>query len=216
MSTDDKVAVYDAIRGAILRGDFVPRERLVEADLCERFGVARFGVRTALRQLASEGLVEFQPNRGARVRDISFDEAIEITEVRKLLEGFVASRAAERITKSEVTGLREIITQMGKAVEDGELLAYSKLNVQLHESIRQIAKQETTARLLRQLRDQLARHEFTLSLVPGRASVSLPQHEKLVAAITARRPVEAQAAMHEHLDSVIDALRALPVQFGSP
>ncbi len=53
------------------------------------------------------------------------------------------------------------------------------------------------------------RHQFSLSLVPGRPSVSLPQHEAIVAAITARDPEQAEQAMHAHLQSVIDAFRAL-------
>ena len=60
-----------------------------------------------------------------------------------------------------------------------------------------------------QLRDQTVRHQFSLSLVPGRPAVSLPQHEAIVAAITARKPDEAQQAMHEHLQSVIQAFQAL-------
>jgi DNA-binding FadR family transcriptional regulator len=61
------------------------------------------------------------------------------------------------------------------------------------------------------LRDQTVRHQFTLSLVPGRSAVSLPQHEAIVAAVTARDPAAAERAMHEHLQSVIEALQALPL-----
>jgi DNA-binding FadR family transcriptional regulator len=79
----------------------------------------------------------------------------------------------------------------------------------LHAAVRDIAGHQTASRLLRQLRDQTIRHQFSLSVVPGRATVSLPQHEAIVAAITARRPDEAQRAMHEHLQSVIQAFQAL-------
>src|SRR5438034_10507154 len=78
---DARRTVAEALRAAILRGEFVPRQRLVEADLCERFGASRFIVRAVLQDLAAQGLVEFQRNRGARVREISLAEAIEITEV---------------------------------------------------------------------------------------------------------------------------------------
>lgn len=209
MPVDPRSTVTEAIRAAILAGEYAPRQRLVEVDLCERFGTSRFILRSALQELSAQGLVEFQRNRGARVREISFAEAIEITEVRILLEGLLAARAAERITKPEAALLSGIIQDMRSAVTQSELLRYSDLNARLHAAIRDIAAHETAARLLRQLRDQTVRHQFSLSLVPGRPSVSLPQHEAIVAAVTAHDPLRAQRAMHEHLQDVIQALRAL-------
>jgi DNA-binding GntR family transcriptional regulator len=215
-SGDDRAAVQEAIRGAILRGDYAPRQRLIEAELCERFGSSRFEIRNALQDLASHGLVEFQPNRGARVREITFAEVIEITEVRRMLEGFEAARAAERVTKAEAAALKQITRDMRAAVSRSELLRYSDLNKQLHGAIRDIAAHETSARLLRQLRDQTVRHQFSLSLVPGRPSVSLPQHEAIVEAVIAKDPSAAEAAMHAHLQSVIEAFRALSAAVAQP
>jgi DNA-binding GntR family transcriptional regulator len=209
MPEDARPGVTEALRAAILRGEYAPRQRLVEIDLCERFATSRFILRSALQELSAQGLVEFQRNRGARVRDISLDEAIEITEVRILLEGLLAARAAERVTRADAVTLRKIIRDMRAAVQKSELLSYSDLNARLHETIREIAAHETTARLLRQLRDQTVRHRFSLSLVPGRPTVSLPQHEAIVAAITARDPDAARRAMHEHLQSVVQAFQAL-------
>jgi DNA-binding GntR family transcriptional regulator len=206
---DTKLAVAEAIRTAIVRGEYAPRQRLIETDLCEHFGTSRFIVRAALQELSAQGLVEFQRNRGARVREISLHEAIEITEVRKLLEGLDAARAAQRVTQAEAAMLRGIAKQMRAAVERSELLHYSELNARLHAAIRDISAHETSARLLRQLRDQTVRHQFSLSLVPGRTAVSLPQHEAIVAAVTARDPAAAELAMHGHLQSVIEAFQAL-------
>ena len=209
MPEDSKPAVTEALRAAILNGEYAPKQRLVEIDLCERFSTSRFILRAALQELSAQGLVEFQRNRGARVRDVSLQEAIEITEVRILLEGHLAARAAERASRTDVAMLRGLVKDMRTAVGKSELLAYSDLNARLHAAIRDIAAHETAARLLRQLRDQTVRHQFSLSLVPGRPKVSLPQHEAIVAAITARKPEEAQQAMHEHLQSVIQAFQAL-------
>jgi DNA-binding GntR family transcriptional regulator len=209
MPEDSKPAVTEALRAAILNGEYAPKQRLVEIDLCERFSTSRFILRAALQELSAQGLVEFQRNRGARVRDVSLEEAIEITEVRILLEGHLAARAAERASRTDVAMLRGLVKDMRTAVGKSELLAYSDLNARLHAAIRDIAAHETAARLLRQLRDQTVRHQFSLSLVPGRPKVSLPQHEAIVAAIIAHKPQEAQQAMHEHLQSVIQAFQAL-------
>ena len=209
MPEDSKPAVTEALRAAIIAGEYAPKQRLVEIDLCERFGTSRFILRSALQELAAQGLVEFQRNRGARVREISLTEAIEITEVRILLEGLLAARAAERVTRSDIVMLRKLTKDMRVAVEKSELLTYSELNARLHGAIRDIGAHETASRLLRQLRDQTVRHQFSLSLVPGRPTVSLPQHEAIVAAIVAREPSAAEQAMRAHLRSVIEAFRVL-------
>jgi DNA-binding GntR family transcriptional regulator len=198
----------DRIRSAILEGGFAPRQRLIEADLCEQFDASRFQIRTALQDLASQGLVEFQHNRGARVRDVSLREAIEITEVRMLLEGHEAARAAQRVTPAQAAELRQLAMDMRGAVENGELVRYSELNATLHATLREISGHTIAAQLLEQLRGLTVRHQFTLSLVPGRSAVSLPQHEAIVAAVVNHDAVAAERAMHDHLRSVIEAFTA--------
>ena len=90
------LAVAERLREDIRAGLFHPRERLVEADLADSYGVKRSAVRAALMELAAEGVVERTPNRGARVRSISIDEAIEITETRLSLQAMCAGKAALR------------------------------------------------------------------------------------------------------------------------
>lgn len=206
---DPKLPVVAEMRAAILAGDLAPNQRLVETDLCERFGTSRFVARSALQELVSMGLVEFQRNRGARVRDVSLDEAIEITEVRKLLEGLAARRAADRVTAPEADELRATLAGMRAALASGNVGHYRELNARLHTMISDIAGHGTCARLLRQLSDQTARHRFSLSLIPGRGAVSLPQHEAILAAITAHDSRSAERAMHAHLQTLIDDFRAL-------
>jgi DNA-binding GntR family transcriptional regulator len=205
----DEGAVLDALRDAILAGEFAAGQRLVEVDLCERFGCSRFAVRAAVPVLASEGLVDVQRHRGARVRVIPLSEAIEITEVRRLLEGLTAARAAERVTPAQTAELENIVADMRVAVEAAELLRYSEANARLHARIRAIAAHDTATSMIERLRAQLVRHQFTLSLIPGRPAVSLAQHERIVAAIVARDPDAAEAAMRDHITSVIDSLASL-------
>jgi DNA-binding GntR family transcriptional regulator len=203
------VPIRDAVRQAILDGDYLPGERLVEASLCERFGSSRFVIRAALTDLAAEGLVEMRRNKGAHVRKISFDEAIEITEVRMVLEGLVAARAAALVTDEQASELDEITLLMRRAVADGEFHRYSDLNQRLHRLIRTIAGHHTADSLIETMRAQLVRHQYTLSLLPGRPETSLPQHERIVQAIRSRSPQAAEAAMRSHIVSVIEALRRL-------
>jgi DNA-binding GntR family transcriptional regulator len=205
----------DALRAAILRGEYLPGERLVEAKLSERFQVSRFNVRVALQDLSGEGLIQIERNRGAQVRKVSFEEAIEITEVRMVLEGLVAARAAERVTEEQASELDEIGLLMRRAVETAEFRRYSDLNQRLHALLRRIAGHATADAMIETLRGQLVRHQFMLSLQPGRPQVSLPQHERVIAAIRSRDPKAAESAMREHIGSVIEALRSIE-DLGSP
>jgi DNA-binding GntR family transcriptional regulator len=200
------VPVVDAIRAAIADGEFVPNQRLIEADLSERFGASRASVRTALVELTSEGLVERVQNRGARVRAVSLTEAIEITEVRMVLEGLCAAKAAERLTEHDRDQLRAIGSAMQAAVAAGNLLDYSGLNKQLHALVRTLAGQTTARSVLERLRGQNVRHQFQLAMHPGRPSVSLPQHLEIIEALCAGDPEAAEDAMRRHLRSVIDTL----------
>jgi DNA-binding GntR family transcriptional regulator len=198
--------VVDAIRAAIADGEFVPNQRLVEADLSERFRASRATVRTALVQLASEGLVERVQNRGARVRAVSLAEAVEITEVRMALEGLCAAKAAERLTDADGDRLREIGDAMRAAVASGDLLGYSELNRRLHNLVLELAGQSTARAILERLRGQSVRHQFQLAMHPGRPAISLPQHLEIIEALCARDAGAAEVAMRRHIRSVIDTL----------
>jgi DNA-binding GntR family transcriptional regulator len=198
--------IADALRDAIVDGEFAPNQRLVEADLSERFGASRGSIRTALLELGAEGLVERVQNRGARVRAISLAEAIEITEVRMVLEGLCAAKAATRLTEDDRDRLRGIGTAMQEAVRSGDLLGYSELNRQLHALIRTLGGQSTAQTILERLRGQNVRHQFRLALHPGRAAVSLPQHLEIIEAMCAGEAEAAEAAVRRHLHSVIETL----------
>ncbi|MGW3962643.1 GntR family transcriptional regulator [Amycolatopsis sp. NPDC005003] len=196
-----------AIRDAIVRGEFVPNQRLVEADLSAQFGASRATVRAALIELTNEGLVERVQNRGARVRAVSLEEAVEISEVRMMLEALCAAKAAERISAAEIGELRELGERMRAAVAGGDVVGYSGLNQRLHRRIREIGGQRTAAQVLERLRGQSVRHQFRLAMRPGRPQVSLPEHLAIIDAICAHRPEEAAEAARVHLSSVIEALK---------
>src|SRR5262245_35684161 len=172
----------DMLRAAILDGEYSPGERLVEAALCQRLGASRFIVRAALQELVAEGLVEIRRNKGAHVRKISLEEAIEITEVRMVVEGLVAAKAALRVSDEQASELDEIGLLMRRAVSAEEFRRYSDLNQRLHALIRDIAAHRTADTIIQTMRGQLVRRQFALSLLPGRPAVSLPQHERIIEA----------------------------------
>ncbi|MFG6403019.1 GntR family transcriptional regulator [Microbacterium sp. P04] len=209
LAAPGRPAVDQQIREAILGGEFAPHQRLIEADLSARFDATRAAVRAALLTLASEGLVERLPNRGARVRSISVDEAVEIVEVRMGLESLCARKAAENADEDDMVWLGELRTQIAQAVASGNLVEYSRLNQDMDRRLRELSGHATATQLLERLRAQSARHQFRLAFAPGRAAQSAPEHIAIIDAVMARDPDAAEAATRTHLAGIVDVLRTL-------
>ncbi|MAT04235.1 MAG: GntR family transcriptional regulator [Acidimicrobiaceae bacterium] len=198
--------VSDQLRNDILSGDFPPGERLIELQLTERYGVGRAAIRAAIVELSAEGLVVHETNRGAAVRRVPIEEAIEIAEAREVLEGLLARRAAERAGDDERAELSQIVAEMRAAVSDNRQADYSELNRLLHRRIREISGHQTASQLVANLRNRGAHHQFRLATMPGRSSDSLVQHAAIVEAIVDGDGERAAEAMRLHLLSVRDVL----------
>jgi DNA-binding GntR family transcriptional regulator len=199
---------FASLRQAILSGDFAPGQRLVEEDLAGTLGVTRQSLRAALLDLTTDGLVERIPNRGARVRVVSTEEAVAITECRMALEALCAAKAAERVTDDEVVQLHELGENLKRSVADKNPLKYSELNRELHRRVGVISGQFVAVDLLERLHGQLVRHQFQLALRTGRPEVSLGEHLAILYAVAGRQPADAERAVRAHLASVIQALQA--------
>ena len=106
------VGIVERLRALILTGEYGPNERLIEEQLAERLGVSRTPVRQALTMLEAEGLVEIAPNRGATVCSFSIEDVWEIYDLRAVLEGHAARRAAGRIVRRDLQRLRELAVGM--------------------------------------------------------------------------------------------------------
>jgi DNA-binding GntR family transcriptional regulator len=206
---------YQTLRDAIVAGDLLPSERLVEEDLARRLGVGRGAVRMALVRLEHDGLVERERNRGARVRRVTETEAVEILEVRAALESLAARKAARRATAKDVRELRAILREMGTKRERGDLIAVSDANARLHRRIVEISGHDTVRRLSGLLISQIVRFQYRTVLLPGRPERSHREHTAIVDAIAAGDGEAAERAMRRHLSHVAEALRARAGSSGS-
>jgi DNA-binding GntR family transcriptional regulator len=200
----------DDLREAIVSGRLQPNQRLVESELTRELGVGRSGVRTALVRLEQEGLVEHQPNRGARVRFVGEREAVEILETRAVLEGLSARFAAKRADAAAVGELRGVLLQMRELLDRGDLVGASDHNAVLHLRLLEIGGHATAARLISTLKSQLVRFQYRTILLPGRSERSFAEHSAIVEAVARRDPRAAEAAMRSHLSRVAEALRRAP------
>jgi DNA-binding GntR family transcriptional regulator len=204
---DNLVRPEDELRDAIVSGRLQPNERLIETELARTLGVGRSAVRTALARLEQEGLVEHERNRGAKVRLIGKEEAVEIIEARAVLEGLAARRAADNASPDDVEDLRAILAKMRSLLDRGDLLGASDQNAVLHGRLLEIAGHGTAARLISALKSQLVRFQYRTILLPGRSDRSFAEHRAVVEAVAAGDGDSAEEAMRIHLSHVADALR---------
>lgn len=200
-------AVAEAVQVGILDGELAPGQRLVEADLMEQYGCSRGVVRAALVDLEHRGFVVRTANQGARVRKVTVEEALANLEVRMVIEGLCAAKAAERITDDEITELQDIADRMRQAAAAGDPVGLSALNHRLHDRIIEISAQPIARESLTRLKAHSIRHQFRLALRPGRPSHSVPEHTAVIDAICARDAEAAERVMRAHLLNVIEALR---------
>jgi len=125
---------FDEIRNAIIAGEFRPGERLIEAELADRFNASRTPVREALQRLNAAGLV-LSHRRGWVVHAFSPTEIQQVYEVRMAVEGYACRLAALRATPADIERLRAVVVAYGNAVAASDLVTCKTTNDQLHELI---------------------------------------------------------------------------------
>lgn len=201
--------VVDEVRQRIIRGELVPGQRLVEAELCELLNASRGTVRTALMDLEHEGLVERIANRGARVRVVPLEEALHIVEVRLAVETLCVARAAERISEEGIVHLRNLAVELKERAEQGDVEGYAEMTRTLFETYVAIADQPVASEMLMRLRARNTRHRYRLTFRKDRAKVSLPYWLALIDAICARDPEGAKEALRIQSENITSSMKAL-------
>ncbi|MCR4716125.1 MAG: GntR family transcriptional regulator [Lachnospiraceae bacterium] len=152
--------VFNTLRQAILTGEFLPGERLMEVSLADRLGVSRTPVREAIRKLELEGLVVMIPRRGAQVASITVTDLKDVLEVRCELEEFAAKLACERITELEKETLKEAEAKFEQAIEKKDLKLIAERDVDFHDVIFNATKNKRLLQMVNNLREQMYRYRI--------------------------------------------------------
>jgi len=203
--------VVSGIRDLIVEGDLPAGGRISERALCDRFGVSRTPLREALKVLASEGLVELTPNRGARVIRLTEQDAAEMFEVMGTLEGLAGELAATRITDEELAELKALHYQMALHQARRELMPYFRLNQEIHRKIFEISRNRTLINIYRSLAGRIRRPRYLANISAPRWAEALTEHEAILAALEARDGASLGQILKDHLrktcETVKEALR---------
>jgi DNA-binding GntR family transcriptional regulator len=195
----------EEISNAILAGEFAPGARLDEQQLAQRFGVSRTPVREALRQLATSGLIDLRPRRGALVADLSPQDVETMFVAMAEMEASCARLSALRMTSLERRRLEALHEQMGVLVGLGDPQTYADANQTFHLTIYAGAHNSVIADFTAGLRRRVAPFRRAQFRTSGRLPLSFAEHGVVVTAILAGDAAGAHAAMLRHVSLVEDA-----------
>lgn len=195
--------VFQTIREDILSGKYKKEEELKEKTIGEELGVSRTPVREALRQLELEGLVTIIPNKGAYVVGFSLQDIQDIYEIRSVLEGLCARRAAVRATSEQIEELEEILYLTEFHVRKGHMEQMVELDSKFHEILYEAGNSKILEHALRDYHHYLERVRKVSLASPKRAAQSNEEHRKILEAVKARDEKKAEEAANMHIVNTV-------------
>jgi DNA-binding GntR family transcriptional regulator len=200
--------VTDAVRELIVSGELPPGRKVQEHALCIRFGVSRTPLREALKVLASEGLVQLMPRRGAFVAEITQTEIDELFPIMAALEALAAEAACSRITDHNIEKLRNLHRQMYAFHAAGAERDYLRLNREIHLSLFEIAGNASLKAIYEQLLVRIHSVRFVARKTPEQWQRAVDEHVAIMAAIEQRDGPHLAALLKSHLlDTAIPIAR---------
>lgn len=196
----------DALREKILSGELPEEAPLRQDKLAERLNGSRIPVREALRQLEVEGLVDFNPHRGAVVSSLSVDEIREIFELRTLLERDLMERAVGHMTADAMERAREVLDAYDEAFERRDIAEWGALNWAFHSTLYAPAGRPLTMEVVRRLHSQSDRYvriQIKLTEWETRAN---QEHRAILEAAEAGEAERASELLEGHVRSAGESL----------
>jgi len=189
----------DAIRERILRGHYPEGEPLRQDAIGAELGVSRIPVREALRQLEAEGLVIFNPHRGAVVSVLSLKQIGELFELRAEIEGDLIRRAVPLMKSDDHDKADEILDAYDDALREGEVALWGALNWRFHSTLYAPAERELTMSVVSKLHRQSDRYlRMQLALTHGETRAR-HEHRAIAAAARKRDAAKASRLMRDHI-----------------
>lgn len=203
--------VHVALRNAIVQLDLKPGEFLDKQAIAARMGVSRFPVGEAMNRLAAEGLVDIVPQSASRVALVKLSDARESMFLRRALEVETVRSIAGTASPALIEALRSNLRYQKAAIDAQDLKGFHGFDLAYHAALQdqlgfeRVRNATETARLgldrVRRLLNTRRRLELTLG-----------EHQSIVDALARRDAQAAAAAMHSHLDAVLDELESFAAE----
>ena len=196
----------DALRERILRGDYPEGEPLRQDAIATDLGVSRIPVREALRQLEAEGLVTFNPHKGAVVSTLSVDEITELFELRAEIESDLLRRSIPHMTPAIHAQVNRILEEYEHALSHGDVAVWGQLNWEFHRTLYEPSGREFTLGMIAKLHQHSDRY-LRMQLVLTHAETRARDEHRAIA--DAARKGDAKVGVKLMRDHILGAGRAL-------
>jgi DNA-binding GntR family transcriptional regulator len=202
-------AVVEHLQKLIIEGVLAPGIKLNEREVCERLGISRTPLREAMKVLASEGLIEIVPNRGAFVSKMNDTEIWEAFEVMSGLEALSGELAAERISPAEIADIQQLHDEMLVCRKKNDLPGYYSRNQTIHNKINEAARNSVLRQIYQSINRRLLALRFKSNFKEAKWDRAIQDHEEMIAALEARDGKRLATILRQHLLEKRDAVMAV-------
>jgi DNA-binding GntR family transcriptional regulator len=192
--------IYSQLKRDIASGRIGPGEKLIEANLGERYNCSRTPVRETLLQLQSEHYVTYVPNKGATVAKLSIDKIDEIFSVRAVLESHAVLAAANNFVASDLRKIVQFHEAMEKNAAEDNYEAYAENNTRFHLYCAQVTGNETLYEIIKDLLNRLNPYEYFIAALPGYLGYWLKGHNRVIEGLKAGDFQKAAAGLQDHIE----------------
>lgn len=199
--------VFNTLREAILRGDLVPGERLMELQLASKLGVSRTPIREAIRMLEQEGLAITIPRKGAIVAGMTEKDMQDVLEIREALEELSVQVACDKITEAGITQLRQNMRSFEESLESGDLKRMAEADVEFHDVIYRATENPKLISMLNNLREQMYRYRVEYLKNPHNHKQLLEEHEAIYRGIVEKDKDAVTAMIRRHISNQVDVVK---------
>lgn len=199
--------VVSRVRDMIIEGHLAAGSRIHEGQLGEQLGVSRTPLREALKVLASEGLVELVPSRGALVRQLTAKDVRNMLAVQAVLEEMAGKLACENASDEQIRAVRALHDEMTALYRAHDRLSYFKKNQGIHEMLVALSGNDALCQVHDQLQKQMRRIRFLGHRDDANWAAAVADHEEMIAALEARDGGRLAKALTDHLARTWDRVR---------
>lgn len=204
--------IYEGLRSTIVSGLIPPGERLNEKRLSAELKISRTPLRDAIHRLQYEGLLDYVPKVGSRVRRVSVADVSEIYQLRLALEQLAVSNAMGQLTKADYDKLDDNLAKTRQAMANKDLDRVVTLSQEFNQVILQAAGMPRLTQLLTQLKDYLHRFRTISMNSRDRGPRAIEEHQEIVNAMRASDLDKIHEALVRHLSYSKDTIQAYLVE----
>ncbi len=196
--------VYDRLKDMIADLRFQPGARLNVEHIAKELGVSRTPVWEAVSKLEQENLVENEPGRGVFITILTPEMAIDLYAVREVLEGMAGRLAAANISERSLEMMEKCLKKQRKAIEDQDLLAYSKLDFEFHAATYEACENHYLQEMLQAIKDKMRPISMHIQPILSRL---YEDHRKILQALRDHDPKSAEEAFYNHNRQMLELIK---------